>query len=747
MLLFAFSVCKLNAQCTATLGSSSGNMMINQLNNGPATFGTINLSSCIPSGQSSTVNFDIVFGATADDCGGVNLDVYAEPGHELIYTAGCNIDFANCPGIEGVHSITFIPSSAVCSLRFRGRYTGPNPCGFYATGYGISIAAGASVSTTYASSPSATASVSSNVTCAGASTGSASVSPSGGTPGYTYAWSNGGTGASISSVPAGNYNVVVTDANGCNVTSNTVTVSQPASAPNATASVSSNVSCSGASTGSASVSPSGGTPGYTYAWNNGGTGSSISSITAGNYNVVVTDANGCNVTSNTVTVSQPASAPNATASVSSNVTCSGASTGSASVSPSGGTPGYTYAWSNGGTGSSISSVPAGNYNVVVTDANGCNVTSNTVTVSQPSAVLAATASVTGNVTTSGGSDGSASVSVAGGTAGYTYAWSNGGTGASISGLPIGSYSVNVTDANGCFITSNTIIITDPNTPLSASITSSSNVTCTGANNGTASASAVGGAPGYIYAWSNGATTPSITGLAAGTYSVTVTDANSNVVTTSAITITQPTSTPSASASVTSNVSCVGASTGSANVIPSGGTSGYTYAWSNGSTGASISSVPAGNYNVVVTDANGCNVTSNTVIVSEPSAALAATASVIGNVTTVGGSDGSASVSVAGGTAGYTYAWSNGGTGTSITGLPIGSYSVNVTDANGCFITSNTIIITDPNTPLSATITSSSNVTCTGANNGTASVSAVGGAPSYTYVWSNGATTQHKTLMA
>ena len=522
----------------------------------------------------------------------------------------------------------------------------------------------------------------------------------------------------------------------------------PASVPSVTASISTNVSCAGASTGSVSSSPSGGTGGYSYAWSNGGTGASISGVPAGTYNVTITDGNGCSAGSNTVTVSQPASAPSVSVSTSANVGCAGASTGSVSSSPSGGTGGYSYAWSNGGTGASISGVPAGTYNVTITDGNGCSAGSNTVTVSEPSAALAATASVTTNVTTFGGSDGSASVSVAGGTTGYTYAWSNGGTGASITGLPVGSYSVAVTDANGCFITSNTIIITDPNTPLSASITSSSNVTCTGANNGSASVSAVGGAPGYTYAWSNGATTQNINGLATGTYSVTVTDANSNVVTTSSVTISEPSAALTATATNTANVTTTGGSDGSASVSVAGGTMPYYYSWTNTGTGAPLSSttstitnVPAGNYNVTVTDSNSCLVFSNTVSITEPlGAILSATANVTSNVSCAGGANGTATATVVGGTAGYTYAWSNGATTPTITGLTAGTYSVTVTDASTAVVTSNTVTITAPSTALAVSTSASTNVNCYGASTGSASVSVAGGTTPYYYSWSNGATT-------
>jgi gliding motility-associated-like protein len=564
-----------------------------------------------------------------------------------------------------------------------------------------------------------------NVSCNGGTNGSASVSPSGGTPGYTYSWSpSGGTAATATGLAAGSYTVTVTDANGCTATRN-YTVTQP-SAINTASGSQTNVSCNGGTNGSASVSPSGGTPGYTYSWSpSGGTAATATGLAAGSYTVTVTDANGCTATRN-YTVTQP-SAINTASGSQTNVSCNGGTNGSASVSPSGGTPGYTYSWSpSGGTAATATGLAAGSYTVTVTDANGCTATRN-YTVTQPSAINTASGSQT-NVSCNGGTNGSASVSPSGGTPGYTYSWSpSGGTAATATGLAAGSYTVTVTDANGCTATRN-YTVTQPSAINTAS-GSQTNVSCNGGTNGSASVSPSGGTPGYTYSWSpSGGTAATATGLAAGSYTVTVTDANGCTATRN-YTVTQP-SAITATTSQT-NVSCNGGSNGSASVSVSGGTPGYTYSWSpSGGTAASATGLTAGTYVCTITDNNGCSTNEN-FTVTQPSAITATTSQT--NVSCNGGSNGSASVSVSGGTPGYTYSWSpSGGTAASATGLTAGTYVCTITDNNGCSTTEN-FTVTQPSA-ITAT-TSQTNVSCNGGSNGSASVSVSGGTPGYTYSWS------------
>ncbi len=285
--------------------------------------------------------------------------------------------------------------------------------------------------------------------------------------------------------------------------------------------------------------------------------------------------------------------------------------------------------------------------------------------------------VDSNVSCNGGNDGGATASATGGTAPYTYVWSNAATTASIVGVAAGTYDVTITDANGCTDEAS-VIITEP-AGLVASGVVDANVSCNGGSNGGATASATGGTAPYTYVWSNAATTASIVGVAAGTYDVTITDANGCTDEASVI-ITEPAGLV-ASGVVDANVSCNGGSNGGATASATGGTAPYTYVWSNAATTASIVGVAAGTYNVTITDANGCTDAAS-VTITEP-AALSANITLDNNLTCSDDNNGGATVEVNGGTAPYTYEWDNHATTASVTNLTLGNHSVTITDNNGC----------------------------------------------------------------
>lgn len=576
--------------------------------------------------------------------------------------------------------------------------------------------------------------VTTNVLCFGGNTGSINITPSGGTPGYTYLWSNGATTQDIAGLTSGGYTVTVTDANGCTNNAYSANITQPAAAL-AVNGVTTNVLCFGGNTGSINITPAGGTPGYTYLWSNGATTQDINTLTAGNYNVTVTDANGCTNNLYAATITQPAAALSVNG-ISANVLCFGGNTGSVDITPAGGTPGYTYLWSNGSTTQDINSLAAGNYNVTVTDANGCTNNSFTANITQPAAALAVNG-VTTNVLCFGGSTGAINITPTGGTPVYSYLWSNGATTQDLGTIPAGSYTVTVTDANGC--TNNSYIgnVTQPAAAMSVNgITT--NVLCFGGNTGSINITPAGGTPGYTYLWSNGATTQDINSLAAGNYNVMVTDANGCTNSVYAATITQPAAALSVNG-VSTNVLCFGGNTGSVNITPAGGTPGYTYLWSNGSTTQDINSLAAGNYNVTVTDANGCTNNSFTANITQPAAALAVNG-MSTNVLCFGGNTGSININAAGGTPTYTYLWSNGSTTQDIGSLTAGNYNVTVTDANGCTNNSFSAVITQPAAGISV-VGNSTNVLCYGGTSGTINITPSGGTPAYSFLWSNGSTTE------
>jgi gliding motility-associated-like protein len=550
-------------------------------------------------------------------------------------------------------------------------------------------------------------------------TGSASATPSGGTAPYSYLWSDGTTGTSATGLSSGSHTVTITDANGCTVT-RTVTISQPAVISGTIAAT--QITCNGANNGAATVSTTGGTTPITYLWSNGATTASVNNLSAGNYTVTATDASGCSVLLNT-SITQPA-AISATVNVN-NSTC-GTTGASATISASGGSSPYSYAWSSGSTSAAATGLSSGNYSVTITDASGCSITEN-FTVNQPAALsLTLNATV---ISCFGANDGTITSTVSGGTAPYTYLWSNTANTNQIQNLSPGPYTLTVTDAAGCSA-NQSIVITQP-AGMNLSVTTVA-ATC-GGTDGTATVAVTGGLAPYTYSWN---TTPAqITAnainLSPGAYSVQVTDANGCVST--ANTNIANTGGVSVAININSMASCFGGNDGSLTAIGNGGATPYTYSWSNGTIVPLNNNLLAGTYTCTVTDANGCTA-SETAIITEPAELLASVSST--QVTCYSLANGTATVSAIGGLAPYTYNWSNGVLGASANNLAAGSYTVNIIDQNNCSITS-TVNISAPAELLA--VSTATALTCAGSNDGAVVLAVSGGTPPYSSLWSDGQT--------
>ena len=549
----------------------------------------------------------------------------------------------------------------------------------------------ASVTVVVTTPPSVTALASSATVCVGSPLSlSATVTPTGT---YTYAWSgpNGyvGSGANptVSATAAltnsGTYTVVVTDAAGCSATA-TVPVSVSNCCINfALNQITSNAHC-GQSDGGATITASGGTAPYTYSWSTGMSTSSVSGLAPGSYTVAVSDAIGCSTTA-LVTIGNT-DGPQLALVSTTPATCVGA-TGTASVTASGGTSPYSYTWSTGAMGNTLSGVVAGTYSVTVADATGCrDVLAVTIT-SQPGSL---TATIASTPPACGQATGTASVVASGGTSPYSYTWSNGATTASVSGLVAGTYSVTVTDANGCVVSSQ-VSINDVTGPTV--VVSSTAVTCNGMGTGIALATVSGGTAPYSYSWSTGMSTSSVSGLAAGAYSVVVRDAN-GCQASGTVSVSEP---AVLVAELSASTLACGMTTGDIRVVGvTGGTAPYTYRWSNGALSQDLTGVAAGTYSLTVTDANGCSATgSATLVLPTDCCSLTATAGnpIVAceggmlNLTVTAGNSTTAPV-----TTPLTYVWSgpNGFTAntaspaiTPATAAAAGLYSVTVTDGAGC----------------------------------------------------------------
>lgn len=564
-----------------------------------------------------------------------------------------------------------------------------------------------------------------DVTCFGACNGTGTSTPTGGNPSYTYSWApSGGTNATTTPLCPGNYTVTVTDLSGCTATG-TAVITQPPQLN--TGVTSTNVLCFGQCNGTANANPSGGTPGYTYLWQPGNqTTPNISGLCAGSYTLTVTDANGC-TRSTTVTITQPnllSVTLNAT-----NLQCNSVCNATISASVSGGTAPYTYLWNPGNqTTPSLSNQCAGTYTCTVTDANGCTAQA-VVTITQPAA-LSVTPSIT-HVTCNGLCNGAAAVAVTGGTAPYTYLWAPGGqTTPGITNQCAGTYTCTVTDVSGC-TGSVTVTITQP--PAIANNVISVNASCSGSCNGTAQSNPSGGTAPYSFLWMPGAmTTPNVSGLCAGSYTLVVTDLN-GCTAQSIVSITQP---PPLSANVSATSSSCGLCTGSASVTVAGGTPPFAYFWSpSGGTNPTATNLCVGNYTCTITDAQGCTTTASVTITQVVNITITSSGS---TPSCYGSCDAIASANASGGAAPYTYFWQPGNfTTQNLTGLCAGTLTVTATDANGCYSSTQ---ITFNNPPQLVVTGVSTNVSCYGQCNGTASANAVGGTGSYSYLWLPGGQT-------
>ncbi len=638
--------------------------------------------------------------------------------------------------------------------------------------YDVTVDDGVSCGTTFqmdmsACAPSMSASVttSSDVSCNGLSDGEIEVDIQGGNPGYTIDWQltpagavNTGNAAAtgiftISGLSAGTYSVTVTDNVGATATG-TATVDQPGALG---ASLVNLVppTCNGDSDGSVSVqvtedgvliTPD---PSYTFTWNIPQSTQTITGLASGPYAVTVSDGNGCTATAS-ATLSQP---PAITADplTGMDAACIGVSNGSVSISNlSGGTGTLDISWNTLPTPTTTptaTGLDPGNYVVVVTDDSGCTYTDN-ITIGAAT-VLTASAAET-DITCNGANDGSITATpTATGVdnGGYNFAWSGGaGAAATVTGLGPDTYTVTVTDALGCLATATATV--DEPSPVTATATAVDE-SCTVGNDGQVSVVAGGGTPGtgYTYAWSNMGNTSTITGLSAGTYTVTVSDANACTVTASG-TVGAPTG-PVVASFDSISVQCPNDTNGSLTVNATAGSTpinGYT--WSNMQTGPTISNIGPGTYTVTISDDGGCITTASASLYA-PSPITEVSAPVVTPPSCPGGGDATITLDLTGGTQPYNYEWelvgsgivASGATANPVTNIGAGTYNVTVTDNNFCPQTFTGIVVNDP-PPITVVFQNVQPVSCNGGIpcDGQATAVASGGlSTTYTFTWESGET--------
>ncbi|MBQ1655264.1 MAG: gliding motility-associated C-terminal domain-containing protein, partial [Bacteroidales bacterium] len=570
----------------------------------------------------------------------------------------------------------------------------------------------------YGAEMSVAASQPDSVRCFGETNGEFTISMDDGFAPYTIAWNNGTITEysdvhTFANLSAGTYGITVTDAHNC-----MEMISVEVGAPERLMALSSaeRILCHGESA-EVTVSATGGTLPYQ---NTG-----IYNLVAGEYDYMVTDANGC-TSSTHVSLSEPTSiSVNA---VAVNALCFGGN-GSATLMISGGTNPYSVVWQDNSTGLDNTHIPVNtNFGYTVTDLNGCTY-DGTVTVGQPQQ-LSLDLSVT-PVSCFGLEDARVGVShIGGGTLPYNYLWSNGNTMNSLVGVGAGTYSLLVTDANGCTISS-TAVVTQPEA-LNGSVVSS-NVEC-GISNGSLSANVYGGSQPYVYYWSNGGTSALLDNVSAGAYSLTVTDANGCSATSSS----QINVAGMLSASIVeqSPISCFGMTDATLVAVVEQAQPPVMYQWNNGQNGSTLFGLGTGMYIVTVTDGWGCQGVANYMLYS-PTAMIMS--SQVTDAKCSNTSEGAISLTVGGGRPPYSYLWTTGSTEPNLEDLRVGSYGVLVTDMSGCTMQENFVISAPTTISVEADVT---DVTCYGKKDGRVEINVTGGVEPYAYGFYMGNTVSH-----
>lgn len=452
-----------------------------------------------------------------------------------------------------------------------------------------------------------------NNACFGVNTASITTNITGGIPfssgsPYQLSWTGPSftsSATSISNIQPGTYNVTIADAGGCPF-SNSYTITEPADIVIAVDSEN-DITCYNANNGSINISVTGGTGAYSYSWTKNTTPyevtEDISNLAPGTYEVSVTDVNNCGPKTASFTITEP---PLLVVSLVSqaNVLCYGAATGAINVNVTGGTlgVGYNFSWigPNGftSTNQNLTGIPAGNYDLTLTDANGC-VKNLSVIITQSTEIIIAY--TTTPITCYGANNASMSVTLTGGNPSYQFQWSNLSTSLSQNNLSAGNYTIAVTDNVGC-IKTETIVI--PEAPIFTINPIVTQISCNGANNGSINLNLTGGIAPVALTWSDGSTAGLIrNNLAPGTYTATISDGTPCYIVRT-FTIIQPLPLV-LSANLTNAFDCTNASSGAINLVVAGGTLPYSYSWSNGATTEDLSNLTSGNYLVSVTDANGC----------------------------------------------------------------------------------------------------------------------------------------------
>ncbi|WP_439482544.1 gliding motility-associated C-terminal domain-containing protein [Cyclobacterium plantarum] len=602
-----------------------------------------------------------------------------------------------------------------------------------------------------------------NVACFGQETGKLGVSLSGPSAGpYLFSLENQDGSISrdtpptpdinwiVDNLPAGNYTVQVTDANGCFQELAGLLITQPDEGVQIESTELSsyngfNISCFGAADGFIEATVAGGSGNYTFEWTGPEGFSSdqlsISNLSPGTYQLTVADENGCAVNSEELEILSPEPL-DLNASISSfngfEISCFGANDGSISLAPTGGTENYTISWTGPNnftsTATEISGLSPGIYEVLLVDENGCEARES-FPVNEPD-LLEVTLLETEDVLCFGEATGSISVGVRGGvTDAYVFDWTRDGTSfdmtsQNLENIPAGNYSLSVTDANGCVAIIPEIQILQPQEALEATLNQTP-ISCFNANDANLSVDITGGEAPYQVSWNIGSTQTEFSGIGPGFYQVTITDANGC----SLVRETTIEDLPVFDVAPEVNqISCNGAADGSILLNLEGGEAPVRAIWDHGPEQSAIYNLGPGTYSVLLEDAKGCTIQRSFNIV-EPDI-LVVVEQIQDALSCEDGQSGAINLIVSGGTPPYNYEWSNGANTAGISGLTNGTYSVDITDQSGCFV-SQTFRVNRP-TPITIDMVSTTSIECEPRGiSETFEINVDGGVAPYTIEWSNG----------
>ena len=541
-----------------------------------------------------------------------------------------------------------------------------------------------------------------HVTCLGQSDGSIDIDIDGTASNYTYLWSNGSIRQDINNVASGVYYCTITDDQSCMylagpyfVDFNQILVySVKSSMPS---------ECFGLSNGSIKILTSGGAPPYNIVWNNGMAGDSISNLIDGMYQATITDSENCYIETETIEV---VSQPGLTIGILQNekVECFGETTGRLEIGIFDGTPPYEITWNNGAKTESIPNLSSGYFSVTVIDHDGCFASRDNIFVDQYNP-LSISRIEENNIECFGKNDGFIDIQVQGGRPPYRYEWSNGLNTPDIFNLSQGSYSVTINDVNNCTLIEENFNIFEF-TPLNFQITDVQDQNCAGSEDGAISLNIFGGQEPYQIYWRDtfllDVTDPTIDGLNAGSYQITIVDENACKTLTENIVIGNDNAPLTVQVFQNDQNLCSTDSIASIIATVQNGTIPIDYNWSigqknnDGNFSDTIINLGSGIYDVTVTDVNGCIGTSQSVIIPDiPDFKISEV--IIENNDCSNLQEGSIELLTEGGQSPITYFWSNGDTTGIINNLPNEIYYCTIIDASGCQITSDSFRVESPST--------------------------------------------------